>query len=125
VGGGNRSRVNPCTSVNNGLFERACCGGCDLYMYVPMMICLPPPPPQGTPPHTAADMDHSTHSTQPHSQHCGHTALPPGQKTNPRRGAVTGDACGGAARCGCGGERTGLRVRVNLGGGGGSFTRVL
>jgi len=35
------------------------------------------------PPHTAADMAHSTHST--HSQHCGHTALPPGQKTNPRR----------------------------------------
>jgi len=27
-----------------------------------MMICLPP---QGTPPHTAADMAHNTHSTQP------------------------------------------------------------
>ena len=44
------------------------------------MICLPP---QGTP---------HTHTRQPtwptahtaHSQHCGHTALPPGQKTNPR-----------------------------------------
>jgi len=24
------------------------------------------------------------HSTTAHSQHCGHTALPPGQKTNPR-----------------------------------------
>jgi len=47
--------------------------------YAHIMICLPP---QGNPPHTAADMAHSAHS-----QHCGHTALPPGQKTNPRRRA--------------------------------------
>jgi len=44
-----------------------------------MMICLPP---QGTLPHT----QQPTWPTA-HSQHCGHTALPPGQKTNPRRRA--------------------------------------
>jgi len=72
------------------------------------MICLPP---QGTPPHThthsspsgspddgmltpigytppntAADMAHSTHSTQPALRQ-SNTALSPGQKPNPRRRA--------------------------------------
>jgi len=47
-----------------------------------MMICLPP---QGTPPHTQQPTWPTTHTA--HSQHCGHTALPPGQKPNPRRRA--------------------------------------
>ena len=47
-----------------------------------MMICLPP---QGTPPHTQQPTWPTAHTA--HSQHCGHTALPPGQKTNPRRRA--------------------------------------
>jgi len=38
------------------------------------------------PPNTEADMAHSTHSTQPALR--GHTALPPGQKTNPRHGCA-------------------------------------
>ena len=35
------------------------------------------------PPNTAAGTAHSAHSTQPALR--GHTALPPGQKTNPRK----------------------------------------
>jgi len=47
-----------------------------------MMICLPP---QGTPPHTQQPTRPTAHTAR--SQHCGHTALPPGQKTNLRRRA--------------------------------------
>jgi len=50
-----------------------------------MMICLPP---QGTfPPHSSRYGPQRAHTA--HSQHCGHTALPPGQKTNPPADAPT------------------------------------
>jgi len=41
--------------------------------------------PTGYPPHTHSSRHGPQHTA--HSQHCGHTALPPGQKTNPRRRA--------------------------------------
>jgi len=41
--------------------------------------------PTGYPPPTQQPIWPTVHTA--HSQHCGHTALPPGQKTNPRRRA--------------------------------------
>jgi len=53
-----------------------------------MMICLPS---QGLPPPLPQQPTWPTAHTA-HSQHCGHTALPPGQKTNPRRRQTPADA---------------------------------
>jgi len=43
------------------------------------------PTPTGYSPHTQQPIWPTAHTA--HSQHCSHTALPPGQKTNPRRRA--------------------------------------
>ena len=70
--------------VSTARARLSCCleltRGCVTSFTQPMIICVPP---QDTPaPKHATDTAHSTHS-----QHCGHTALAPGQTTNPRRSA--------------------------------------
>ena len=52
---------------------------CFIIIGARMMVCLPQ---QGTPPIQQPTWP-TAHTA--HSQHCGHTALCPGQKTNPRK----------------------------------------